>query len=138
MKRFILICLTVLMTMSLLSTCFASDSLKAVNPITPKFIVIVKCWNSLTLHAGGRLTCCGKTEVDDGYIASVHVELQENGTNWTTIKDWSGSDEDYIKIENDWYVESGHSYRLKVTHSAYEQNHNFIESSTSYSQTVNY
>ena len=106
--------------------------------IIERFITIVKCWNSLSLENNGKMVCCGKTEVDNGNIAGVKVELQQLNGNWTTIKTWSNADYDYVRIQKNWYVNSGYSYRLKVTHSAYDSNMNFIESSISYSDVIYY
>lgn len=136
--------LIALLTISLLvipSTIFASETYisETDNQIQPRFTAMVKCWNSLVLGDLGKMQCYGKTEVRDGYIAGVVIELQrDDGSDWTTIKSWSGTDEDYINLEKEWYVASGYDYRLQVTHSAYDLAGGFIESSISYSQTVSY
>lgn len=74
---------------------------------------MIKCWNSLVLGDLGKMQCYGKTEVRNGYIAGVVIELQrDDGKDWTTIKTWSGTDEDYINLEKEWHVTSGYDYRL--------------------------
>lgn len=136
--------LVVLLTISLLvisNTIFASNEylLEESNQIQPRFTAMIKCWNSLVLGDLGKMQCYGKTEVRNGYIAGVVIELQrDDGKDWTTIKTWSGTDEDYINLEKEWYVTSGYDYRLQVTHSAYDLAGSFVESSVSYSKTVSY
>ncbi len=41
-----------------------------------RFEAMIKCWNSLVLGNYGKMQCYGKTEVRDGYVAEVIIELQ--------------------------------------------------------------
>jgi len=106
--------------------------------ISPCFIAIVSYTNNLTLNSGGRFTCEGETEVQNGYIAGVTVELQQYNSGWKTIKTWDSTDLTDVYVCNDWYVASGYSYRLKLLHTAYNSNWNQIDSFISYSKTVSY
>lgn len=106
--------------------------------VSPHFIAIIKYWNNLTLNAGGRLTCEGETQVQYGYKAGINMELQQYNNGWNTIKTWSGSDLDVIYLSRDRYVESGHSYRLKLTHRALDDNDTVIETFVSHSKIVTY
>jgi len=107
--------------------------------VSPLFLAIISYYNNLTLNSGGRLTCDGKTTVQYGYIAGVTIELQQYNGGWNTIKTW-GESTDYtlVSVSNDWYVASGYQYRLKLTHRAYNNSWNEIESYISYSKTVSY
>ena len=107
--------------------------------VSPCFIAIIRCLNNISLNYGGKLTCEGITEVQDGYIAGITIELQQyrNGV-WNKIKTWSGYNYDYICLSRDWYVENGYSYRLKLTHTALNENYAVIDSFVSYSRTVVY
>ncbi len=103
--------------------------------ISPKNIAIVATDNSLTLGALGKLSCYGATDVQYGYNAGVTVELQQDGT---TIKTWSADDFAWAMVSEDYYVPSGHSYQLKLTHKAYDSNWNLVETIVKYSKTVFY
>ena len=116
----------------------ASQTIASGKSISPYFIVIISCWNNLTLNSGGRLTCEGETQVQDEYIAGITIELQQDDDGWTTIKTWSGLDWDNIYLSKDWYVLSGYSYRLKLTHKALDSDGNIIETFIKYSETVTY
>jgi hypothetical protein len=116
----------------------AIDSGKVNAPISPYFLAITRCGNSLVLNSGGRLTCEGKTEVQYGYIAGLTIELQQYDEQWNTIKTWDASDSLFVSLSKDWYVMSGYQYRLKVTHTAMESDSTVIETSISYSETVTY
>lgn len=130
--------------------CFGCTGVYAANDYTPRgaahgcgtfspsFKVIVICWNNLTLNSGGKLTCEGQTQVQDGYAAGITVELQQDKQGWSTIKSWSDSDWDEIYLSNDWYVEKGYSYRLKLTHKALDGNGRVLETYSNYSKTVSY
>ncbi len=106
--------------------------------ITSRFIAITSYYNNLTLNLGGKLTCEGATEVQDGYIAGVVIELQQYNGEWNTIKTWYSFDYDYVYLSRDWYVVSGYYYRLKLTHYALNEYWEIIETHTSYSSEVYY
>ncbi len=106
--------------------------------IMPLNIAIARTYNNLTLGALGKLTCEGQTETQDGYNAGVFVELQQYDGGWNTIKTWTDADYVYAAVEEDYYVEKGYSYRLKLTHSAYNTNWVLVESFVKYSKVVDY
>ena len=107
--------------------------------VMPMYVAISQTYTNLKLGSWGKLTCTGTTEVLDGYIAGVTVELQMKiGTIWTTIQTWSTSDWDYASIDQDWYVESGYNYRVKSTHYSYDSNWNQLEKVIKYSNIVSY
>lgn len=106
--------------------------------ITPQYTTIILCSNNLTLNAGGKLTCEGKTNVQRGYIAGVKMELQELSDDWTTIKTWDSISEGReMYIYKDWYVTKG-TYRLKLTHTALDSSDKIVETVIKYSNTVVY
>ena len=123
---------------------FASDQnllqipVKSSGYVSPYFKVIISYWNNLTLSSGGKLACEGRTQVQDGYKAGITIELQQDNNGWSTIKTWNGSDWDTIYLSEDWYVESGYSYRLKLTHTALDSDDAILDSFISYSKTVTY
>lgn len=116
-----------------------TSNLIANNIISPYYTTIVLCSNNLTLNAGGRFTCEGKTNVQRGYTAGVKMELQKlSSYNWTTIKTWDSiSDSREMYISKDWYVAKG-TYRLKLTHTAIDSSNKIVETVIKYSKTVIY
>lgn len=106
--------------------------------ITPNYVRIIICANNLTLNSGGRLTCEGETEVQYGYTAGVTMELQSlNGSTWSTIKTWSGTNWQSVYLARDWYVARG-TYRLRLTHRSLTSGGSLIEDVVKYSRIVIY
>lgn len=106
--------------------------------VMPMYIRIIACSNLLSLESYGKLNCQGLTEVQDGYIAEVIVELQrQDGSNWSTIKSWSNSNLYAAVITRDWYVEYG-TYRLQLTHNAKTSTGEIVDSVVKYSRIVTY
>lgn len=107
--------------------------------ITPQNIAIVATDNSLTLGALGKLTSFGSTDVQYGYEAEVIVELQQYNGGWGTIKTWSARRPLSSAVDEDWYVAKGYSYRLKLTHRAYNLGAiSPVETILKYSNVVQY
>ena len=125
--------------LSLFNFAFAQSSDKYENIIIkPQNIAIIKATNNITLGALGKLTCMGKTHVLYGYSAGITMELQEyKNKDWTTIKTWTGIDADCVELTTSYYVAKG-TYRLKLTHKAYDSNMKQIESFVNYSNTIIY
>jgi hypothetical protein len=106
--------------------------------ITLQNIAITQDYNNISLGVFGKLTCVGNTYVLDGYIAGITMELQEyKNQEWTTIKTWSGTDADYIGLSTSYFVVKG-TYRLKLTHIAYNSSMKQVESFVKYSKTIFY
>lgn len=107
--------------------------------VTPMSSVIIATENSLTLQSGGKLKIHGTTDTTPGYTAEVIVELQQKGSKWTTIEDWTATGGDSAGVDVNYYVESGYSYRLKLTHVAYDSDGKIVQALTKYSSnTVEY
>lgn len=106
--------------------------------IRPQNIAITVHSNDIILGTFGKLTCKGHTEVSYGYLAGITMELQEfKNKEWTTIKTWSETDADYVALNTSYFVVKG-TYRLKLTHKAYDSNMKQIESFIKYSKTIFY
>lgn len=106
--------------------------------ISPLNIAISMTNNNLSLGTLGKLSCYGRTAVQNGYIAGITVELQQYNGGWSTIKTWSDSNSNFVSISDDYYVTKGYNYRLKLTHKAYNRSWGLVESLVKYSNTVNY
>ena len=105
--------------------------------IAPANTIIAVTESLLEWVGTNTLEIYGGTEVPPNYDAYVKVELQQwNGTSWTTIKTWTDRYESYAMVSRNYAVMSGYTYRLKLTHKAYDSNGNLIETLTTYSDIV--
>lgn len=128
-----------LFNLSLFNFVFAQSYYEYKNTvIVPQNITITKEYNNITLGALGKITCQGETQVLDGYLAGIMMELQEYKNKvWTTIKTWSETDTDYVALNISCFAVKG-TYRLKLTHKAYDSNMKPVESFVKYSKTIFY
>lgn len=104
--------------------------------VSPMYIAISTTYTSLTVNSNGSFKCAGNTMAHIGYNAGIVAELQKYDGGWTTIKSWSNYDARTAAVSNNWFVESGYSYRLKTTHYAYDSNWNQVDSVVKYSKTI--
>lgn len=117
----------------------ANQPISAENSIiSPQNIAITLTRCNLTLGTGGRVSCYGSTQVQSGYKAGVIVELQQNTGTWGTIKTWNEERQNTATVNEDYTVSKGYSYRLKLTHKAYDSSGKLVESIPKYSNIVNY
>lgn len=130
-----LVLIITMFTITLYSQCVFA---KTPEKTTPMNIAINSRSNNLILGSGGKLTCSASTTVASGYKAVVIVELQQENKGWRTIKTWSDQGGTLAKVNEDWYVEKGYSYRLKLTHKALSSTGNEVESFLDYSKIVTY
>ncbi len=103
---------------------------------SPMYTGISSTTMGFDINSNGSLYCSGSTSAWSGYKAGVVVELQKNDGGWTTIKTWSDYDDTFAAVDNNWFVEDGYSYRLKITHYAYDSNWNQVYSVVKYSRTI--
>ncbi len=103
-----------------------------------QYVAISQTTVGLKIGTLGKASCGGSTEVYNGYIADVLVELQQYDGGWETIQEWSDNDWDYANVDEDWYVEKGYKYRVKATHRSYNSSGTQLEKTTTYSKTVTY
>ncbi len=105
--------------------------------IAPQNIAIAMTENNLILGSFGKLTCYGKTTTRPGYTVETIVELQQDNGGWETIQTWSKKGGTIATVDEDYYVGRG-TYRLKLTHKAYNSSGTLVESFNKYSKTVVY
>ena len=105
--------------------------------ISPQNIAVTTTDSQLTLGSYGELSCYGTTQVQSGYTAEVIVELQQFNGGWGTIQTWSKKGGRSAMVNVNHYVIKG-SYRLKLTHNAYNSSGTLVESIPKYSNTVKY
>ena len=135
-KRVIALITAVIMCFGMSTLTFAA-SLSEGETISPKNIAITATDNSLGWVSTGKLNCYGSTDVQSGYKAGVTVELQRYSSGWSTIKTWSSTGGLTAIVDKDYYVSTGYSYRLKLTHRAYDSSGTtVIETIVKYSNVV--
>ena len=139
-KKIVTISLAVILCMS--TSIFAAERkpfLQVVNgnEVSPNYIAILDLSNYLSLESSdGKLYCQGDTHVYWGYTAGVTVELQQYDGSWNTIKTWYNAENSRFAVVSEYYYVTNGTYRLKVTHEAYNSNGTIADSETTYSDIV--
>lgn len=107
--------------------------------ITPLNIAITASLNKFDISTAGEAYCMGKTITASTYKAHTTVELQQYTKSWTKFTSWSTtSNAGLALLEKNCSVDKGYSYRLKVTHKAYDSNGKTVETIVTYSDVVKY
>ncbi|MFR6022892.1 MAG: hypothetical protein ACLUGW_01160 [Oscillospiraceae bacterium] len=107
--------------------------------IQPRYEILGFFTALLSISDDGRASCQTTVYVQTGYRAELTAELQQsNGKGWTTIHSWHAEGSRRVEIIEPKFVTSGHSYRLKVTATAYDSNGNIVEEPIKYSSVENY
>lgn len=131
-KKIIALLMVVIMICCALPTVFATDEETPV--INPR-------WNHI-FYISAQLTEYGYAEGEaslyEANRVNVYIELQEkNGNHWEVTGDSnSGSDIGHCLVQDDYTLEDGVDYRLRVTVSVYDDSDKLIESATKYSSVV--
>ena len=103
--------------------------------IMPRFVGITSYDSELKLNSSNVLCCYAQTTVRTPYVASVKVELKENGS---TVKTWSAKEKLGATVDETYKPTKGSSYILRVTYATYDSSDNLIESVVGYSNEVIY
>ena len=99
--------------------------------VSPRYTAITNADCEFNLQ-NGVAYCKGYTYVQSGYKAGVVVELQKNNGGWKTFKTWTANGGTYATVNETYSVSSGYSYRIKVTHKAYDSTGSLVEVVTTY------
>ena len=106
--------------------------------VSPNYVALTQLTASLEISNSGCATCKGNATASQGYTCDVTLALQQKtGSKWETIKEWTSSGRTNIFNKN-WYVESGHDYRVVITAEVYNSTGNLSETASIYSNTVHY
>lgn len=141
-KKIITISMAVVLCMS--TGVFAAESKPSMqfvhdNEVSPKYTAILDLSNYLSLESSdGKLYCQGDTHVYWGYKAGVTVELQQYDGSWNTIKTWYNAENSRFAVVSEYYYVVNGTYRLKVTHEAYNSNGTVAETEITYSDIVRF
>ena len=101
--------------------------------ISPQYMVVITFGTSFDIDNNGRSTCTGKGTVETNYTIDITMELQQKkGNSWETIKTWTDSGR-RVNLEENWYVDSGYYYRIKLSGEATNSSGKVIESPETYS-----
>ncbi len=102
--------------------------------ITPLWenIIFVSAYLNRSGHAEGEAML-----INTNYLY-IRLELQEkNGVRWESTGDYNvGSGFGDCLVEDDFTLEDGVTYRVKVTVNAYDDSYQLIETASKYSSTV--
>ena len=136
----------VLIVLMIFALCFSNIAVFADNTVAfnspdsiiPYNIAISFADADISINALGSAWCFGKTIVSPAYSAGTTVELQQNNGGWHKFKSWSATGASTAVVDKSYYVDKGYSYRLKVTHKAYDSNGKTVETIVKYSNVVKY
>lgn len=86
----------------------------------------------------GVATCTGTCTSLNAYTIKVDCHLQKYmGSYWVTLKTWTKSGTDYVRVQGNWAVYSGYTYRVYTTYKILNSAGTVLES-TYRTQTVTY
>lgn len=104
----------------------------------PDNVAICKNESQITLN-GKKLTCYAKTDVISGYTAYVEAKLEENdGSGWSTAATWTDKGGLSATVDETHTAQKGCTYRLSVTHKAYNSAGKCVETIKSVTDEVTY
>ena len=106
--------------------------------ISPQNIAINTMNCLLSMPSAGKMQCYGLTRTIPGYKAEIIVTLQQLDGRWKPLKTWTVKNTENAEINETYYVEAGYSYRLSVTHKAYNSSGKLVESFERYSNIIAY
>lgn len=108
--------------------------------MTPYYQYIAVVGASISIGSLGKAISNGYVDFDGDHDLTLTIELQRSTeTGWSEVKSWSESftSGNYHSLEKDYYVTSGHTYRV-VTTATIRDGSTVLETGTSTSQEVTY
>lgn len=131
-KKFICIVVAVIMLMAMPQAVFAK-AVDGGNTVSPMWTYITDI--VATLNRSGDIEASASVNGSNKF--SITATLQEkNGSSWSEVDSWSETTTIYGDIIESYPLESGVSYRVKVTVKVYNSAGKVIETATKYSATV--
>ena len=128
-KKIIALLMAFTMTFCTTSVVFAVDT--GITPLWENIIFITTYFNA-SGHAEGEAMLKA-----DNFVY-VRLELEEkNGSRWEKTGDYNvGSDYGYCMVEDDFTLDDGVDYRVKVIVNVYDDSYQLIETASKYSNVV--
>ena len=142
MKRVLVTVLCLVMTVSFLTPTALAEQHEKLEEVknTPDFSRIISFVADLSISSRGLANCYSRVRLANSTdTVTLTMELQrQNGSSWTRVNSWSTDGSGTVTIERDWFVASGHSYRIQTTARVFNSNGALVETSSATSGTVRY
>ncbi|GIQ63401.1 hypothetical protein PACILC2_19690 [Paenibacillus cisolokensis] len=141
-KSVITFAAVIMLTSSTSAIVQASNDSKRVESevVTPFYEYVSLVGASISIGTLGKAVASGFVFYTGNYNSTLTIELQRlNGSSWTTVKSWSESftGKGQHSIEEEYYVTSGHTYRV-LTIVAIKSGSTVLETASSTSAQVSY
>ena len=106
--------------------------------IMPMYVGVHATMVSLDIPSSGWADCYGLIQITSGHTAELTLSLMrqsEGSATWSNVTSWTDSTYPY-EIEEEYYVSSGYTYRLKLTANVYDDDGNRVSRPIAYSDEV--
>ena len=133
----VLLCMALLMPLNIFAYAEDLDS-EVIEVVSPRYKEVETIYMRLTISDSGRAECYTNVQIGEGYTVELEVKLQKLGGKWTDVHTWTTTGEEFITIDEPWYVVRGYDYRLRITATVHDQYGNFIEAPFEYSNIVEF
>lgn len=118
----------------LLSTCAVAFA-KPPETAEPMYTGISSLVSDIYISQNGCASCYGRAINYTGYSTTLRMDLKRDGV---AIKSWTISESGIVILDKDYYVLSGHSYRVVVIATVKNSSGTTVGTYTAYSSTVSY
>ena len=133
----VLLCMALLMPLNIFAYAEDLDS-EVIEVVSPRYKEVETIYMRLTISDSGRAECYTNVQIGEGYTVELEVKLQKLDGKWTDVRTWTTTGEEFITIDEPWYVVRGYDYRLRITATVHDQYGNFIEAPFEYSNIVEF
>lgn len=133
----VLLCMALLMPLNIFAYAEDLDS-EVIEVVSPRYKEVETIYMRLTISDSGRAECYTNVQIGEGYTVELEVKLQKLDGKWTDVHTWTTTGEEFITIDEPWYVVRGYDYRLRITATVHDQYGNFIEAPFEYSNIVEF
>lgn len=134
----IALCLALILSVNVCAFATDTDLDNSAEMIDPRYKVISFIYINFTISDSGRSNSCVDVQIGEGYTVELEVKLQKLDGKWTDVRTWTTTGEEFITIDEPWYVVRGYDYRLRITATVHDQYGNFIEAPFEYSNIVEF
>ena len=137
--RYICLCLIIAVISSTFVPTYAiDDTFVPTSPARTEGLIISSL--KLNISKTGCADCYAEVNLQAGYSAEVTLRLLQKAPNdkaWEEIKEWNDATKPW-RINEEWFVASGHSYMLELTIDIYNSQGKYIDTDISNSKIVEY
>ena len=118
----------------LLSTCAVAFA-KPPETAEPMYTGLASLSCNIDISANGCASCFGRAINYNGYSTTLRMDLKRDGA---AIKSWTTSGSGIVTLDKDYYVLSGHSYRVDVVATVKNSSGTTVGIYSTYTGTVSY